>query len=333
MMKIVVDAMGSDERPTPDVEGAIAAAREYRDTIILVGDERQIQRELAKHDTQGLPIEVVHADEEILMHDKPSAVMKQKSGSSMHVGMNLVKDGQADGFVTMGNTGAAHAIATLRTLRRISGVKRPALTAIYPINDRNVIYLDIGANADSKVEWLVRYAVMGSAYAHAVLKYENPRVGTLSNGEEEGKGNQLIRAVQERLQTLDLNYVGHVEPAEVTTNKVDVVVTDGFVGNVFIKTFEATLRYMTSIIREEIRNDLVSTAGGLLSRPAFRRVRDRIDPREIGGAPLLGVNGVVIIGHGSSDAKGVKGAINQARLAVQGHALDEMKAALEQIGS
>jgi glycerol-3-phosphate acyltransferase PlsX len=324
IMKIVVDALGSDNRPSPDVEGAVLAAREYGVEALLVGPQQVIAQELQKHNTRGLKIEIVHADEEIKMDDKPSLVMKSKLESSMHVGMNLVKNGIADAFVTMGNTGAAHAIATLTTLRRIPGVKRPVLTAIYPVNGQDTIFLDVGANADSKVDWMVQYAIMGSIYAERALGRAQPRIATLSNGEEEGKGNQLVRETQEELARSTLNYIGHVEPREILSGAADVIVMDGFVGNVFIKTFEAGLGYFARVIRNEIRATPISALGGLLAKGAFARVRSRIDTNEVGGAPLLGVNGVVIIGHGGSDGYAIKNAINQARKAVAGNVVAEI---------
>lgn len=327
-MRIVVDAMGTDERPVPDVEGGVLAAREFGDTIVLVGNKAQIETELSKHNTRGLNLEVIHAEDEILMGDKPSKVMKSKPQSPMHIGMNMIKDGQADGFVSAGNTGASHAIATLSTLRRIPGVKRPALTGIYPMHGRNLIMLDVGANADSKVEWLEQFAVMGHIYAKSTFGVEKPVVATLSNGEEEGKGNQLTRDAAERIRKLDLNYVGHVEPKELTKGDVDVVVMDGFVGNIFIKSFEASMTYLTENLRKQLRADILSTIGALLSRAAFKRLRDKIDPREVGGAPLLGVNGVVIIAHGGSDAYSIRSAILQARNAIKGNAIEEIQAAL-----
>jgi len=328
-MRIALDAMGTDERPVPDVEGAVLAARAYSDTILLIGNEERICQELRKYDTGTLPIEIVHAADEIMMNDKPSVVMKSKAQSSMHVGMNLVKNKQADAFVTMGNTGAAHAIATLSTLRRIPGVKRPALTAIYRVGGQNTIFLDMGANADSRVDWLVQFAIMGSIYAQTVLGCQQPRIATLSNGEEEGKGNQLTRDAQEQIKLLDLHYVGHVEPKEILSAVADVIVVDGFIGNIFMKTFEATIRYFTDVTREELTRDWLSKIGATLTRHAFRRVRQRLDTSEVGGAPLLGVNGVVIIGHGGSTAYAIQNAIKQARLAVQGGTVEAIARGLE----
>lgn len=326
-MRIVVDAMGTDQRPVADVAGSVLAAREFKDTIILVGDENRVNAELKKHDTAGLSIEVVHASDEIAMGDKPSKVMKTKPDSPMHVGMTLVKDGKADAFVSAGNTGATHAIATLSTLRRIPGVKRPTLTAIYPVSGRNLIMLDIGANADSKVEWLEQFAIMGSIYAKST-GVKNPKIATLSNGEEEGKGNKLTKEAAERIKLLDLNYVGHVEPKQMLAGEVDVVVMDGFVGNIFIKTAEAAMSLLTENIRKQIRADIISTAGGLLARGAFKRLREELDPRGVGGAPLLGVNGVVIVAHGGSDAYSIRSAILQARNAVEGNVVAGIRDAL-----
>lgn len=324
-MRIVVDAMGTDACPTPDVEGAILAARAYKDDIILVGKQSQIDQVLHKHDINGLSIKVVHSEQLIQMTDKPSDVMRSKPQSSMHIGMELVRKGEADAFVTMGNTGAAHAIATLVTLRRITGIKRPALTAIYPIRGKSLIFADVGANADCKPDWLVQFAMMGTIYAEKVLKRQDPRVATLSNGEEEGKGNQLVRDTQALLQATSLNYVGHIEPKEILMANADVIIVDGFVGNVFMKTFEAAISYFSSVIREEVMVDIRGKLGGLAIRPALQRVRQRIDPDEFTGAPLLGVNGVVIIGHGGSDANAVKNAINQARQAVIGDVVNAIK--------
>jgi phosphate acyltransferase len=330
-MRIALDAMGTDLRPASDVAGGLLAARETNDTILLIGDETRIGNELKKLDTTGAQIEVIHAPEEILMTDKPSHILKHKPHSSMHIGIQLVKDDKADAFVTMGNTGAAHAIATLGILRRIPGVKRPALCVIYPVSKKPTIFLDMGANADSKAEWLEQFAVMGSIYAQIALNNKNPRVATLSNGEEEGKGNQLVREAQDKLRTLDLNYIGHIEPKEILQGKTDIVVFDGFIGNVFLKTFEGTLSYFAGMIREELTSNLLSKLGALLIRPALRRIRRRVDPDEFGGALLLGVNGVVVIGHGSGSPLAVKSAIITARRAVQGRTVETIRARLAEM--
>lgn len=330
-MRIALDAMGSDDQPVPDVEGGVLAAREFGHTICLVGQRERLQQELGKYDTAGLKLEIVNAEEAVTMTDKPSTVGRAKPRSSMHIGMNLVKNGEADAFVTMGNTGAAHAIATLYTLKRIPGVRRPALSGIYPLGSGYIVMLDLGANADSKPEWLAQFAVMGQIYARNALGLNNPRIGLLSNGEEEGKGNQLIKDAALLLQQMPINYVGNVEPKEVMEGKVDIIVADGFVGNIFVKTFEASTSLIGRLIREEIRSSPFSALGGLLARPAFRRARKRLDTFEVGGAPLLGVKGVVIIGHGRSNAVAIKNAVHQASLAVKGGIIEAIRTGIEHI--
>ena len=328
-MRIALDAMGSDERPVPDVAGGVWAAKEFGDTILLIGDENRIKGELSKHDTTGLKLEVIHAAEQVMMDDKPGEVIKGKPQSSMHVAMNLVADGKADGFVTMGNTGAAHSIATLKTLKRIPGVKRPALSSIFSISGKTFILLDIGANTDSRPEWLAQFAIMGKIYSENALSINNPRVALLSNGEEEGKGNQLIRDAGELIAQLPLNFIGNIEPKAILDGGADVIVSDGFVGNIAVKAFEASTRSLMYLIRDELTRNVFTKAVGALARPALMRVRKQVDPFEIGGAPLLGVNGVVIIGHGRSNAYAVKNAIGQARRAVAGHIIDSIREGLE----
>lgn len=324
-MRIAVDAMGSDHFPVPDVEGAVQAAREYGDNILLVGDEAVVRQELAKHETSGLKIDVIHAAHHITMHDKPSEVGRSKPESSVYVASKLVADGRADAFVSVGNTGAILAITLLGTLGRVPGVKRPCLSAIVSLDSRPVILLDIGANADCKPQWLLQFAVMGSIYAQSALGHKNPRLGLLSNGEEEGKGNDLIKEAGELIKKSSLNFVGNVEPKDVVHGAVDVMVSDGFVGNIFIKSLEAMGDLLFHLIRREARADMRSKAGAALLRPALRRVYKRVDPFEIGGAPLLGVNGVVIIGHGRTNALGMKNAIRQARQAVAGGIVEKIR--------
>ncbi len=327
-MRIVLDAMGSDTNPGPDVEGAVLAARDYQETIILVGDQAQIEKELQKHATNGLPLEIVHAPQQVTMSDKPGVVGRAKPDSSMHIGMQLVRDGKADAFVTAGNTGAALAIATLHTLKRIKGIHRPALTAIISIRGHSVVLLDVGANADVKPEWMVQFAQMGSIHAERALKRSNPRVALLSNGEEAEKGTALIHETAELLRQTGVNFIGNVEPKEILAGSTDVVVMDGFSGNVLIKAFEAMGSTLLTLIRQELMADWRSKIGGLLGKAAFRRVYQQIDPFEIGGAPLLGVDGVVIIGHGRSNATAIKNAIRQARDAVSGQIVEAIRTAV-----
>lgn len=332
MMRIVLDAMGSDSNPVPDVAGAVLAAREFGDTVVLVGDRARIEAELARHATTGLSLEVVHAAQAVTMEDKPGVVGRAKPESSMHVGMRLVKDGQGDAFVTVGNTGAALSIATLHTLRRVHGVHRPALSAVLPLRGRAITLVDVGANADCKPEWLAQFALMGSLYTERALGSANPRVGLLSNGEEVGKGTVLVQEAAELLRSSGVNFCGNVEPKEIFRGAVDVAVMDGFSGNVLIKSIEAFGSTLFDLIRQELMADWRSKIGGLLSKAAFRRVYHQVDPFEIGGAPLLGVNGVVIIGHGRSNGLAVKNAIRQARNAVAGHIVEAIEEGLSERG-
>ena len=327
-MRIVLDAMGSDNYPAPDIEGAVLAAREWGDEIILVGRESDIRQELARYDTASLKLEIVHASEVIEMNDKPAWAAREKKNSSMHVGMGLVRAGEADGYVTAGNTGGVLAVATLHTLRRIRGVKRPVLVAILPMPAGRVVALDIGANADCRPEYLLQFALMGSIYARAVLDCAKPRVALLSNGEEPGKGNTLVKETYDLLADSDLNFIGNIEPKEAVTGHADVVVSDGFTGNVFIKTIEGTAKMLTGFIRDEIKASPLTAVGGLLAKPAFGRVARQVDPFEVGGGPLLGVNGVVIIGHGRSNGRAIRSAIGQARKAVQGGVVEAIRTGL-----
>jgi len=317
-MRIVVDAMGSDHHPAPDVAGAVMAAREFGGTIILVGDKTQIEAALAEQETAGLSLEIVAASQAVAMTDKPSEAAKNKPDSSIHVGMQLVKNGEADAFVSAGNTGAILAVATLRQigLGRIPGVKRPGLGVIFPIKERPFL-IDNGANTACKPEYLLQFGLMGSLYMERMLGITRPRVGLISNGEEEGKGTMLIKEAGVLLAASDLNYVGNIEPKEFMSGVAHVAVTDGFSGNLLMKTAEAIARYMADALRREIKSHPVTALGGWLARPAFGRVRRQLDPHEVGGAPLLGVNGVVIIGHGRSNAYAIKQAVGQARLAVE----------------
>jgi glycerol-3-phosphate acyltransferase PlsX len=327
-MRIVVDAMGSDNYPAPDVAGAVLAAREFGDEIILVGNETAVKKELSQHDTAGLNIHTQHASEVIEMDDKPAEASRQKKDSSMHVGMRLVKEGQADAFVTAGNTGGVLAVATLHTLRRIRGVLRPALGVVFPIKERPML-IDNGANADCKPEYLLQFGIMGSLFVERVLGIDNPKVALLSNGEEEGKGNSLIKETIPLMEASGLNYIGNIEPKEFMRGQADIAVTDGFTGNLVMKTAESIAAYMSDLIRDEMKRGPRTIVGGLLARPAFGRVRKRLDPNEVGGAPLLGVNGVVIIGHGRSNDFAIKQAIGQARLAVEKDVVGAIKAGIQ----
>lgn len=325
-LRIVVDAMGSDQHPVPDVEGGLDAARETGDTVIFTGDSSRIAAEIAKYgSSDGAKYEVVHADQVVTMEDHPAQVGRDKKDSSMMVGLKLVADGKADAFVSAGNTGAILALSTLYALKRISGVKRPALTSVFNTGKSLVTLVDLGANADSKAEWLVQFGKMGSIYAERVLGLQSPRVALLSNGEEETKGNALIHEAIDLFRQSGLNFTGNVEPKQMLDGAADVVVADGFVGNIALKTMEATGSALFSAIRAEVKG-LLPTLGALLLRPALRRIYKTADPFEIGGAPLLGVDGVVIVSHGRSNAEGIKNAVLQARRAVHGGLIEALRA-------
>ena len=329
-MRIVVDAMGSDEHPLPDVAGAVLAAREFGDEIILVGDEGRIKAELGQHETAGLRIRICPATEVIEMTDKPSTAARSKKDSSMHVGLNLVKQGEADAFVSAGNTGAILAVAMLQTLRRIAGIKRPALGVTFPIPTRPLL-IDNGANADCQPDYLLQFALMGSLFIERVQGIKQPRVALISNGEEEGKGNTLIKETIPLLAASGLNFIGNIEPKEFMNGAAHVGVTDGFTGNIMIKTAEAVAAHLLGLIRTEIMVSPLTKIGGLLAKPAFRRVGQALNPDEVGGAPLLGVNGVVIVAHGRSNAYAIKQAVGQARLSVENDVVGAIRAGLQGI--
>jgi len=334
MTRIVVDAMGSDNYPEPDVQGAVLAAREYGVEIILVGDASKIQPILDSVGAAALPIRVIHAAEMLTMNDKgDDLVMKarhKEAQNSMAVGLDLVKNGEADAFVTAGNRGAATATALFR-LGRIRGVDRPALAPPFPTSTGYCIILDIGANPDCKPENLMQFGIMGSVYAERVRGVNNPRIGLISNGEEAGKGSELVKGTYPLLENARLNFVGNVEGKEIFNGHVDVAVTDGFTGNVLLKSTEAVAKLIVEKIRETIRGgNLATKVGGMLVRPALGVIRKLLDPSEEGAAPLLGVNGLVFIAHGRSDAVSIKNAVRVAKQAAEAKVLDAMKSAIEE---
>ena len=334
MTRIVVDAMGSDNFPTPDIEGAVRAAREYGVEIILTGDASKIQPVLDSYNAGSLPIRVVNAPEVLSMHDKgEDLVMKarhKEAQNSMAVGLDLVKNGEADVFVTAGNTGAAM-VTSLFRLSRIRGVDRPALAGPFPTATGICTVLDIGANPDCKPENLLQFGILGSVFAERVRGIPNPRVGLIANGEEAGKGSELVKGTYPLLEAAKINFIGNVEGKEIFNGHADVAVTDGFTGNVFLKSTEAVAKLLIQKIRETIKNgNLPTKVGGALVRPALGSIRKMLDPSEEGAAPLLGVNGLVFIAHGRSDAVAIQSAIRVAKNAVEAKVLDAMKSAIEQ---
>lgn len=319
-MRIVLDAMGSDDHPEPEVAAALEAYQRWGDRVLLCGPAEFLRTKTSELGGRAENIEYIHAPEVLEMTDKPARAARGKAENSMAIGMDLVKGGKADAFVTAGNTGGAMANALFR-IGRIKGVKRPGLTAAFPVTGGNAVIVDIGANTDCKPEYLLQFALMGSAYIEGAFGIKNPRIGLLSNGEEPGKGNQLVKESYPLLEGSNLNFIGNVEPKEVLSGAADVVITDGFVGNIFLKTSESIAKFLLETVRAEITASPLTSLGGLLARPAFRRVRKMLDPAEYGAAPLLGIDGLVFIGHGRSDAHALLNAIRVARQAVEADVL------------
>src|SRR5690554_573207 len=321
---IALDAMGGDHMPQAAVEGAIKAhlggAR-----VVLVGDENVLRPELER--LGGVDIEIQHASDVISM-DENAADVRRRRDSSVMVGMRLVKDGRADACVSMGHSGATMAAALL-VLGRLEGVDRPAILANVPKKEGFVALLDAGANADCRPDWLRQFALMGSAYVERVWGVEAPKVGLMSIGEEPHKGNELVKEAHELLSsTSGIVFYGNVEGRDLFSGVVDVVVTDGFTGNVILKLAEGEARAIFGWVKDELVSDLRSKVGALLVKPALKRVAARLDPAEYGAQPLLGVNGYAFIGHGSSDARAVTSAVRTARQAVRARALEHLRAAL-----
>ena len=310
---IALDAMGSDRAPKPEVDGAIQASRHYGIRVLLVGREAAIKAELSRHPTAAwLPIEIVNASEVVTMEDKAAQALRSKRDSSLRVGLRLVREKRAAGFVTAGNTGAAMATAKM-VLGALPGVDRPALAAVFPTAlGTAAVLLDVGANVDCKPENLEQFAVMGEIYCRSILGIKRPRVGLLSIGEEETKGNELTRESFQLLKQLPLNFVGNVEGRDLYGGRVDVIVADGFVGNVALKTSEGVVNLVRFALKEALRSTITRQVGYLLSRSAFVDFKKRLDHTEYGGAPLLGLKGVCIITHGSSNANAIKNAIRVA---------------------
>ncbi|OLD18692.1 MAG: phosphate--acyl-ACP acyltransferase [Acidobacteriales bacterium 13_1_40CM_3_55_5] len=310
---IALDAMGSDRAPRPEIEGAIQAARHYDVRVALVGREEPTRAELARYPAaSGLPLDIVPATEVITMEDKAVQAVRAKRDSSLRVGLRMVREGRAAGFITAGNTGAAM-IAAKMVLGAIPGVDRPALAAVFPTAVNTVaILLDVGANVDCKPHNLEQFAVMGEIYFRSMFGTNRPRVGLLSIGEEETKGNELTRDSFQLLKQLPLNFVGNVEGRDLYGGQVDVIVADGFVGNVALKTSEGVANLVRATLKETLKTTITRQVGYLLSRSAFADFKKRLDHTEYGGAPLLGVKGVCFITHGSSNANAIKNAIRVA---------------------
>jgi glycerol-3-phosphate acyltransferase PlsX len=312
-MKIVVDAMGGDHAPEAVVEGALMAASEYNTEIILTGLSETVQTILDRLDpVHKLPVQVVHADEVVEMHDLPGKVLRSKRKSSMKIGLDLLKEGTASAFVSAGNTGAVLAYSTV-ILRPLKGVDRPAIAIQLPTLKGNAILLDAGANVDCKTSQLFQFGIMGHVFAEYILGKENPRVGLLSIGEEDGKGNEIVKEVFQMLKASHINFIGNIEGKEVYRGNADVIVCDGFTGNIALKISESLAEMIGTNLKRMFQNNWASKLGYLLLKPQLDQFKKKVDYSETGGAPLLGVNGVVIIAHGNSSPKAIKNAINRAR--------------------
>lgn len=312
MRRIAVDAMGTDAAPLPEVEGAILAAREQHAQVLLVGPQDLLKRELGRRDARGLGIEVVHASEAVTMEDAAAKAFRRKRDSSIRVAARLVREGKADGLISAGNTGAVMTTVKI-VLGTLEGVDRPALAAVFPTSQgKAAVLLDVGANVDCKPANLEQFAVMGEIYYRVIFGVERPRVGLLSIGAEEQKGNDLTREAFVLLKQLPLNFSGNVEGRDLYNGRVEVIVCDGFIGNVALKISEGLIEAVSILLKESLSSTLSSKMGYMLSRKAFQHFKKRVDYSEYGGAPLLGVKGVCIICHGGSSANAIKNAIRVA---------------------
>ncbi len=312
MTTIALDAMGGDSAPQAEVEGAIAAAREFGVRVALVGQPEKIKPELERHPHRGAAVEIVPAADVITMHDSPVQAARKKRDSSVHVAARMVKAGEADGLVSAGNTGAVMAISYF-VLGTLPSVDRPALAAPFPTSKGGVsVMLDVGANVDSKAAHLEQFAVMGEIYYRAIFGTRRPKVAVLSIGEEEVKGNELTKETVARLKQMHLNFTGNVEGRDVFAGSADVIVCDGFIGNVALKISEGLVEHMIKMLKEGLGSTWTTQVGALLARGAFKDLKRKLDYSEYGGAPLLGVKGITIIGHGRSNANAIKNAIRVA---------------------
>ncbi|NMB58025.1 MAG: phosphate acyltransferase PlsX [Chloroflexi bacterium] len=323
-MTLVLDAMGSDQYPDPEIRAAIDFSNQFGEEILLVGNEEVVKPKLDAAAGDKSKVRLVHAPDILEMWDKPVENAKKKPDNSMAVGLKLVKSGEGQAFISAGNTGGIMFNA-LRVLGRLPGVQRPALTALFPVKGGHCVVLDIGANADCRPEFMVQFAIMGSIYAEKTLKLSNPRVGLLSNGEEAGKGNQLIKDTYHLLESCGINYIGNVESKEVFSGQTDVVVTDGFTGNIFLKSSEAVAKLITDTLKEELMSSLQTKIGALLAKPAFKAIKKMMDPGETGAAPLLGIDGLVFVGHGRSDSRALTSALKVAYNSVQADLLSSLR--------
>lgn len=332
MNKIAVDAMGGDHAPFAEVDGAVQAAREYGLPIVLVGLEQRIREQLDKYDTTGLSVEIVHASEVVTMEDSPVTAARRKRDSSIRVAAKLMRDGAVAGVVSAGNTGAVMATVKLVT-GTLPVVDRPALSAVLPTQKgKPAILLDVGANVDCKPHHLEQFALMGEIYSRSIFGVRRPRVGLLSIGEEDSKGNELTKEAFKVLKRAPLNFVGNVEGRDIFKGEVDVIVCDGFTGNVALKLSEGLIEAFRTMLGQELRKTVAAKMGYMLAQNAFNQFKKRLDYSEYGGAPLLGIKGITIVCHGRSNANAIKNAIRVAGEASRHRINDTIESEFEKLG-
>ena len=328
-MRIVLDAMGSDSAPKVEIEGAIQAIQEYGYEIVLVGDEAAIKSELLKHKYDPAKVTIVHAPEKIAMNEPAALSVRRKRHSSIVIGMDLLKKDQADAFVSAGNTGAVVCAATL-SLRLLPGIERPGIAIVIPTLTGTSVIVDVGANIDPKPMHLLQYAIMTDAYCKYILHKPNPTVGLLNVGEEETKGTDFIKETHTLLSESKLNFIGNIEGRDIYNGTADIVLCDGFVGNVILKVSESVVDTIVKLLKNEIKSSIIATLGAALASSAFNELKKKMDYSEYGGAPLLGVDGRCIISHGSSSPKAIKNAI---RVAAESKEQDVNKHIVEELES
>jgi glycerol-3-phosphate acyltransferase PlsX len=325
-MRIAIDAMGGDDAPGSIIDGALVAARHLQIGLLLVGDRALIERELARHPGAGaLDLEILHTTEHVGMAEQASAALRRKPRASIRLAAEAVRDGRAAAFFSAGHTGGA-VMAAIGTFGRLPGVDRPALATLVPTRQQPAVLLDSGATVECRPQHLVQFAIMGAAYARIALGCEQPRVALLSVGEEEGKGNELTREAHQLLKTAPIRFVGNVEGRHVYAGDADVIVCDGFTGNVTLKISEGLVETVEALLHAELQSTFGSQIGYLLSAQAFRRFRKRLDYSEYGGAPLLGIDGICIVGHGRSSPKAVRNAVTMAARAVRERLIEKLAA-------
>jgi glycerol-3-phosphate acyltransferase PlsX len=328
-MLLAVDGMGGDNAPQVVVEGCVQAIKEMDVKILITGPVELLKNELSKYDYDKEKIQIVEANEVVSTNEHPVMAIRKKKNSSLHVALDLVKSGEAHAIISAGSTGAVMAGA-LFVIGRIKGVERPALAPIMPGKNNSFMIIDCGANAECKPSNLVQFGIMGKIYMENVYKVNNPTVGLINIGAEEEKGNELTKSAYKLLKESSLNFVGNVEPREISDGDVSVLVCDGFVGNTVLKMYEGVASNILSILKDEIMSSLTTKIGGLLLKPVFKRFKTKFDYKETGGAAFLGVNGICIKAHGSSDATAVKNAIRQAKQFYDGNILDKIRAEIEE---